>query len=143
MVKNVPKSGGGKRGHGDPQFLVSLEIIQKNRIKKEINQQLFEIKVVSVPEFGDRSRRQWPVRITKRVESRHANAGHDAVANDGDRKNVAEKSRDEAGPTGVPGVRRAVHAAKERLRKGRDGQEAMDILRKILRKKADEQRPRE
>ena len=63
------------------------------------------------------------------------------MADDGDGKNIAEESGDQTDPACVPGIRRAVHTVKECFREGRDRQDTMDVLSKILREKPDQQRP--
>src|SRR5580704_14096956 len=57
VIKSIPKSGGGKCGHSHADFFVAFEVVQKDRIKKEVHHQFFEIKIVTVPEFGNRARR--------------------------------------------------------------------------------------
>src|SRR5579864_3922943 len=109
VVKGVSKPRGREGGHPDAQSLVLLEEIQKNWIKKDIDHQFFEIKIIAVPELRDGSRRQRPVRISQSVETGHAAASDEAMAPNRDGDDFFEKLGQQAGPAHIPGIGSALH----------------------------------
>src|SRR5579859_34853 len=142
MIESIAESRRGESRDGQAQFLARFEEAKKHGIEKNVDEQLFEIEIVAVPELRDRAGRQRAVGVSECVESRHAATRHQSVAPDGDRKNFLEELARQRGPAHKPGIRNTMHTAQKLRPHGGDSQVAVHELYEVFRKHREQQRPR-